>query len=109
MTRRPVAKAKGIRGTWYAEVNGEKLPCIHDKNMKDGEYRAPNADDDRHRKLLNDIVRTGRVVMRKSVREDDSQPWTAIGYVAVWSVADAKIENGMLTFRFVDRLIDLKD
>jgi hypothetical protein len=106
---RPTAKAQGIRGSWYAKVNGEELPCIHDKNMKNGSYIAPRADDERHQKLLADIQRTGRVVMRKSERNSDDRSWTSKGYVAVWSVADAKIEGGELTFRFVDRLIDLKD
>ena len=109
MSGRPVGKAKGVRGTWYAEVNGERLPCIHDKNMKNGLYRAPKADDDRHAQLLADIVDTGKVIMRKSERDDESQPWTSKGYIAVWSVSDAKIEDGELTFQFVDRLMDLKD
>ena len=106
---RPTAKAKGLRGTWYADVNGERLPCIHDKNMRAGIYRAPNADDERHQQLLSDIIASGKVIMRKSEREGEDQSWTSKGYIAVWSVADAKIENGELTFKFVDRLIDLKD
>ena len=106
--KRPSAKAIGTRGSWYATVNGERLPCVHQANMQSNlTYLATRVSDAPHDKLFAAINDAGKVIVRKSVRTSDGNSWDAKGYVAVWSVTDLKVENDVLTFRFIDRLVDL--
>ena len=101
------AKAVGHRGQCYATVKGERLPCAHQANMQaDQTYRATRANDAPHDALLKAIQECGKVIVRKSVRAADGKAWDASGYVAVFAVEDAKVQDDVLTFRFVDRLID---
>ena len=103
-------KAIGERGAWYATVVGERLPCVHDAQMlPDGTYRATKTGDARHDDLLKAIQRSGKVIVRKSTRPNDDAPWTSKGYVGNFEVADAKIVEDILTFRFVKRLDELQD
>jgi hypothetical protein len=108
MTTLPKARARGYRGSWYADVNGERLPCVHQKNKDGAVYDAACLDDKRHRKLLHDIQAAGRVVLRLSERESENHPWEAKGYDGVWAVEDVKLENGRFTLRFSQRLIELQ-
>lgn len=103
-------KAIGERGTWYATVAGERLPCVHDAQMQpDKTYRATKVTDARHDDLLEAIVRSGKLVVRKSTRPNENASWTSNGYVGLFEVADAQIVDDVLTFRFVKRLADLQD
>ena len=103
-------KAIGERGTWYATVAGERLPCVHDAQMRpDGTYYATGVKDARHDDLLAAIIKSGKVIVRKSTRPHEDASWTSKGYVGVFTVADARIVDEVLTFRFVKRLADLQD
>lgn len=103
-------KAVGERGSWYATVQGERLPCVHQANMHpDGMYRARKVSDASHDQLLAAIKSAGKVIVRKSVRQSDSESWVAKGYVAVFEVADPEIVNDEFRFRFVRRIAELQD
>ncbi len=102
-------KAIGERGSWYATVNGERLPCVHQANMKpDGWYRAKRVSDAPHEQLLETITAAGRVIVRKSVRSSNEDSWQSKGYVAIFSVADSQIVDDEQRFRFVERLHNLQ-
>ena len=102
-------RIRGERGSWYADVEGERLPCVHDKNMKPGGwYRAPADADPSHLALLEAIRSCGRVVVRKSERISDDAAWESKGYIGVFDVADAIIEDGEFQFRFLRRTHDVR-
>jgi hypothetical protein len=103
----PRLKATGSRGSWYAEVAGEKLPCVHSPNMRGSMYRAFWPDDQPHHDLLSAIRDAGKVIVRKSTRNDDDSGWMSNGYIGVFSVKNAQVEGDQLTFELVERLADL--
>ena len=77
--------------------------------QNDGTYRALHVSDAPHDDLLAAIKAAGKVIVRKSVRPVADGPWSSKGYLGVFSVKDAKIEDDVFTLRFVERLANLKD
>jgi hypothetical protein len=106
-------KATGSRGSWFADVAGELLPCVHSRWLgKGGLYHDPNAAPgtpkfDEH---LASIKRCGRVVLTKS---NISDPVNGFGfarteYVAIFAVSDIAVTGTDLTLRIGARLAELE-
>lgn len=105
---RPKLTATGARGSWFAEVAGESLPCVHRHWLKGHHYCDPHAEPGRPPwdDFISAIARCGKVVLT----EDDHLGGGAFrrtGYIAVWSVANVEVSGSKLTFDMVDRLADL--
>lgn len=106
------AKAAGARGSWFAEVDGERLPCVHKYWWKNGRYddtglrAGPKADE-----LVDAIRSRKRVILTDDIPEHDSQGrltgFTRNGYIAVYSVDEVDFDDSGLRFRFIKRLLDL--
>ena len=105
-------KATGSRGSWFAEVAGEQLPCVHSRWLrKGGRYHDPNAAPgtpkfDEH---FEAIRRCGRVILTRS---DISDPVGGFGfarkeYVAIFAVSDIAVSGTDLTFQLGARLAEL--
>jgi hypothetical protein len=106
-------KATGSRGSWFAEVGGKRLPCVHSRWLKKGGlYLDPNAAPgtpkfDEH---FAEIERCRRVILTKSNIAD---PVGGFGferseYVAIFAVEDVKVSDSDLTFRLGARLAELE-
>ena len=112
MAKLPNAKARGTIGSWYAEVEGERLPCVHDYHAKRLQY-----DDDGFvegeppwPEFVNAIRAAGKVILTKSIPPDREKGQTGFqrkGYIAVFSMTELQAEEGHLRFRMDKRLIDL--
>jgi hypothetical protein len=106
-------KATGSRGSWFAEVAGERLPCVHSRWLrKGGLYHDPNAAPgtpkfDEH---FEAIRRGGRVILTKSeiADPDGGFGFARTEYVALFSVSEVAVFGTDLTFRLGARLAELE-
>lgn len=105
-----VRTARGERGSWFATVNGERLPCVHKYWLKDGRYRALRAplNDPKHIDLVTAIRAGRKVILTKDKVQGDGLAFERDGYISVWRVDDIVWENDTLEFRFVEKVDDLK-
>jgi hypothetical protein len=102
-------KATGHRGSWFADVEGERLPCVHEHWKCGDRYRDRDARPGEG-KWVNfiDAIGTGKKVILTKDKIPPHGPWQRAGYIAVWSVDDVSAGDGALCFRFVEKLDDLK-
>ena len=97
--------AKGNRGSWFAEVDGERLPCIHEYWLKNGRYNDPGCmpSSGRWPKFIKG-VRDGRAILTRSRVTNDSSNKSGkrvarTGYIGVVRIADVEADNKSLRFR----------
>lgn len=104
-------KAKGRRGSWFADVEGESLPCVHKFWWKADRYNDPNVKPGsaKDEELVAAIKAAGRVVLTNDTpyEADGKTGFTRTGYIAVYSVDDVIFDHDGLRFRFVARLQEL--
>jgi hypothetical protein len=77
------AKAKGHRGSWFAEVDGELLPCVHQHWRRGFYYDDPYVE--RHANIVP-ARQEGGVVSEK--------PETLLGRAALWRDTVASDNGG---------------
>lgn len=111
---RPKYKAKGQRGSWYATVEGDVLPCAHSLWVKGAKlYCDPYIKRGiaEHDEFIAAIVTAGKVILTKS----DLVPGPEIpptinrdGYIGIFAVGPLTVDDGGLKFELTERLADLK-
>lgn len=104
-----MANPKGQRGSWFAEHQGRKLPCVHKHWMTtSGGYCDPGV------RLGEGVwdefiaaIAAGKVVILTS---DEVSPgataFKRTGYIATFRVDQVRVSDGALRFEFVERLDD---
>lgn len=99
----------GHQGSWYAEWEGEKVPCIHrHPTLLTGmHYEAPIWDaPERHLRYLDDIRRLGKVVLTKSELLETGH-YARQGYIALFRVENVELDaEGSIHLDLVERLHD---
>lgn len=108
------AKAKGRRGSWFAVVDGEHLPCVHQHWFTGLEYDDPYYDrtKDHWLTFVAGIYSAGRVIMTEDhlteVGAERLPAFRRKRYIAVYEVTDVRTEDTHLRFkRNGQRLIEL--
>ena len=103
-------KATGERGSWFATINGERLPCVHQYWIKGIHHRALRVSQHSARDMeLVRAVRAGkRVIVTTDNVVDDGIGFERTGYVALFRVDNVDHKGGELTFDLVERICDLK-
>ncbi len=105
-------KATGSRGSWFATVDGESLPCVHKHWWKNGRYHDPHAclgqpkwDEfiaalkaGKKAVLTNDDLLPSGGFKRKSGQE---------AYIGVFEIDEIEVNGTDLMFRFVRRIDEL--
>jgi hypothetical protein len=113
MKVRDKKKAVGQRGAWFAEADGDRLPCVHEywysrKNYNDTEAIPRNS---RFEELVSAIRSKGRVIMQKDKPpRRNSEGQTILerdGYIDVFLVDAIEFDHHGLRFRVTERLCDL--
>jgi hypothetical protein len=102
--------AEGQRGSWFAVVNGERLPCVHEHWYRRGLYHDPNAYRDNPAKwdeLIQSIREKKRVILTRDKVVDELKSFERTGYIGVFEVDDISRDGFDLKFRFVKRLAHL--
>lgn len=99
----------GHHGSWFAEYQGQRLPCVHAKWQKRGRYHDPHATlgNAKFRSLFSAICSLRRVIVTADRELKDGQ-FRRTGYVAVREVISAELDGkglrlrlGVETARFV--------
>jgi len=106
----PTYKAEGQRGSWFAVVNGESLPCVHEHWYRKGSYHDPNAYRENPAKwdgLISALRSTKRAILTKDNVVDELKSFERIGYIAVFEIDEISLDGFDLRFRFVKRLANL--
>ena len=100
-------KPKGHQGSWFADWNGEHLPCVHERWTKGTwpEYVDPGVDDRPEWTSFVAALRNGKkALLTTSDIPEDGGPWRRSGYTAVYAIDDVRIEGNELRFKFVQRI-----
>jgi len=111
----PVVKVKAVgqRGSWFAEVEGIQLPCVHDHwvNLVKGEmrYRDPNyrPDSPNWMEFVGGLTMHHRVVLTRDKVINEGEGFEREGYIAVFDIADIRENSHALEFRFTKRVAEL--
>lgn len=111
-------KAVGLRGSWFAHVDGEPLPCVHKYWVKGLLHHDPflrhkdGLNAEKIRELAEAVERLRRVVLTDDAAHKDTSGvvtrFTRKGYIAVYEVEDVSYsEDDGLRFKLAKRLHDL--
>jgi hypothetical protein len=105
-------KAIGQRGSWFASVDDELLPCVHKYWFKSGLYDDPygRSTDQKFVELFNAIREKEKVILTQDeVAETSGEPgFSRIGYFGIFAVDRVVLDDSGLRFRFTDRLAHLE-
>jgi hypothetical protein len=103
-------KAKGSRGSWFAEVDGERLPCVHEHwARKWPDYNDPGIKPGgRKENEYIDAIKNGTVILTTDdVVSQEPFRFSRTGYVAIYTVEDVTADDSGISFRFVSRTNNL--
>jgi hypothetical protein len=101
-------KPKGRQGSWFAEWEGEQLPCVHQHWTKGiwPEYLDPHCDTRPEWPAFIAALSQGRkAILTTSKFTEEDGKWRRASYVAIWEVENVRTEAGTLRFRFVRPLV----
>jgi len=108
-------KVRGQRGSWFASAGGELLPCVHAHWFKDEWYADPGAHPGHpghpgHPQWDEFIaaIKASKKVILTADNVDEAGNFERTGYIGIFSVNDVAVSDGILTFKFVERLEDAK-
>lgn len=106
----PTKRARGERGSWFAEVDGVRLPCVHKYWVHGLHHHAKRAwmKDPKHIELVEAIQSRGTVVLTKDKVTGDGEAFQRNGYIAVYRVENLEWSNDELKFDLVEKLAMLK-
>ena len=112
ITLLPRFKARGHRGSWFATVNGESLPCLHKYWLHWPVYDDPGirAGERQSDQLVAALHSLGRAVLTEDepkLKDGKVIGFKRTGYVAIFKVSDIELGQSALRLRFGDRLANL--
>lgn len=104
----PRHKAVGERGSWFAEVNGERLPCFHRYWVKGAYHHSRGGDGSpQHRALVAAIRADPRIVLTSDRVGGDGSSFERTGYIAVFRIANIEADDHEIRFDLIERLAEL--
>lgn len=107
-----MTKVKGKRGSWFAGVDGETLPCVHEEwyewNAGKPYYldKGVKLGDRQWDEFINGIKNSKRVILTKD-KWTENGSFERLGYIAVWDIDNITVENNELRFDFAKRIKDV--
>ncbi len=108
------SKAIGERGSWFAIVGNERLPCCHAHWVKGTHHNDPGyiAGVKQWDELLAAIAANKKVILTKDGPKPDpdkksGMAFDRIGYIAIFEVANVEADTIGLRFDLTNRLSDL--
>ena len=110
-----IKKAHGVIRSWYATVEGESLPCVHEHWWIKGDMLRryhdiplrPSAHND---EFVAQIRKSKKVILTgsKPFSPLNPLPLERAGYIAIWTVEDVEFDENGLRFKFADKVCNLK-
>jgi len=105
----PTFKATGRRGDWFADVDGENVPCAWNWWLKGKDhYFDPEAKPGTGKwvKYIDVLKRLKKVAL--TGKKEKNGKWERDGYIALFEVANIVTTDGTIEFDLVRRLANLK-
>jgi hypothetical protein len=100
-------KALGSRGSWFARVDDEELPCVWTRWLSEGakHYLDPGAKSDETKwvRYAEAIKRLRRVILIQQLIGRDGT-WHREAYIGIFRVENVEFAGNRLEFDLVDRL-----
>jgi hypothetical protein len=111
----PKLKATGQRGSWFAEVDGESIPCGHKhwtRNTRgsmvyDDPYFSPETEA-KWEPFVAALKAGKRVILTNDNVSDEGHAFERTGYIALYAIDNVEIVGENLRFRFIKRLAELE-
>ena len=101
-------KVIGKRGSWFAEVGGERLPCIHDHWLKKMHYIDPGVVvGNRQWDEYIAAIKERQIVILTLDKMRENGAFQRTGYAATYSVSNVTVTEAGLEMDLVQRLIDV--
>lgn len=107
-------KAVGERGSWFAKVGDERLPCCHAHWVKGTHHNDPGYIQGVKQwdELLQAINENRKVILTKDETKPDPDKKSGMafdrtGYIAIFEVTNIEADTDGLRFDLTKRLSDL--
>ena len=104
-------KAVGQQGSWFATVDGERLPCVHQHwvHSDNGTLHycdpIPNRETNpKYPDYFKEIESCGMVILTK----DKVPEWQRLGYIAVFRIDNFRLDETGLNFDLIERVCNLQ-
>ena len=99
-------KARGHRGSWFARIGDEDIPCIWRDWLTSGHYRDPGAkaDDGKWVKYIEALEHGQKAVLTTKQEKTKSGKWLRSSYLSVWKIANVALTERGLKFDLVEKL-----
>ena len=109
----PKVRAIGHRGSWFADIDGEALPCVHEywtrridgKLMYVDPYCVP--EEAKWAPFLAALRDKKRAILTKDKPPSVNMIFEREGYIALFQIDTVTVDDGTLRFAFVERLADI--
>jgi hypothetical protein len=102
-------KARGSRGSWFAEVDGKRLPCVHQHWVKRLQYNDPGITPGvrKNDEYIN-AIKDGMVILTTDdIVSHEPFQFKRTGYVAIYTVDEVVADDNGISFRFMSRVNNL--
>ena len=104
----PRHKAVGERGSWFAMVDGERLPCFHRYWVNGLRHHSRFGDGSpKHRELVAAILRDPRIVLTEDRVSEGGRAFERTGYIGVFRVGNIEADDEEIRFDLLERLAEL--
>lgn len=106
----PSFKATGAQRSWFAEVKGERLPCVHKQWRQGFQYRdsTVRSNDPQWREFFASIADGKQVIETSSAMpEGVDGPWKRDGYVGLFRVENVTFDGTTFEFAYAERIANL--
>lgn len=111
----PKLKATGQRGSWFAEVDGEFIPCAHKHWTRTAPgsmtYDDPHFSPETEAKwepFVAALKAGKRAILTSDDVTNEGHAFERTGYIALYAIDDVEIVGENLRFRFTKRLAELE-
>jgi hypothetical protein len=102
-------KARGQRGSWFARIGDDDVPCAWLQWRTGNHYLDPlvKADEGRWPKYIEALKRDLNVALTDK-REGKDGNWLRDGYIGLFEIANVNVSERGLEFYFIRRIANLK-
>jgi hypothetical protein len=105
-------KAHGIRGSWFATVDGITYPCVHDHWLDKGKFYCDphfNSNDKKFNEIYQALKEKNMCILTNDDVEQNSgiPKFTRNNYIALFKIKNVEAVDGDLKFELTERFKEL--
>ena len=89
----------GRAGSWFANWEGEQIPCIHKHALKGSTYIDDGVNEHpAWPSFIGALREQRRAILTTSHLPDESGIRRRKSYIGIWEIADVQVSNGVMKF-----------